>query len=76
MARSIKADHDVWRATFGSTTDLRADANGDGHVDAADYVVWRDRTDLGRAALVEAVWTQPRPLSVQKGRPDVHSRLE
>lgn len=30
-------DFAVWRATYGSTTDLRADGNGDGLVDAADY---------------------------------------
>jgi hypothetical protein len=33
-------DHNVWRATFGSTSAL-ADANGNGMVDAADYVIWR-----------------------------------
>ena len=35
-------DYNLWRATFGSTTDLRADGNGNGVVDAADYVVWRN----------------------------------
>jgi hypothetical protein len=35
------ADYNVWRSTFGSASDLRADANGDGKVDTADYVVWR-----------------------------------
>ncbi|TWT33997.1 Soluble aldose sugar dehydrogenase YliI precursor [Posidoniimonas corsicana] len=36
------ADHQVWRASYGSTTSLAADGNGDGRVDAADYTVWRD----------------------------------
>jgi hypothetical protein len=36
------ADYDVWRSTFGSRTDLRADANLDFVVDAADYTIWRD----------------------------------
>ncbi len=35
------ADYQVWRATFGSKTDLRADANGDNAVDTADYAMWR-----------------------------------
>lgn len=35
-------DFDVWRSTFGSTIDLRADGNQDGSVDASDYTVWRD----------------------------------
>lgn len=40
-------DYGVWKATFGSTSDLRADGNGDGHVDAVDYVFWRDRFSGG-----------------------------
>ncbi|QDT70160.1 Arylsulfatase [Planctomycetes bacterium MalM25] len=35
-------DYEVWRSTYGSTTDLRADGNADGVVDAADYALWRD----------------------------------
>ena len=35
------ADYGVWRANFGSTSELAADASGNSAVDAADYVIWR-----------------------------------
>lgn len=34
-------DYAIWRGTYGSTDDLRADADNSGQVDGADYVVWR-----------------------------------
>jgi hypothetical protein len=34
------ADYTVWRDTLGSSTDLRADGNGDGVIDAPDYDAW------------------------------------
>jgi hypothetical protein len=34
-------DYDVWKASYGSTTNIVADANRDNIVDAADYVLWR-----------------------------------
>jgi hypothetical protein len=34
---------ELWRSIFGSTTDLRADFNGDAVVDAADYIMLRER---------------------------------
>jgi hypothetical protein len=40
-------DLQAWRASFGSTADLSADGSGNGIVDAADYVVWRQ--NLGRS---------------------------
>lgn len=38
----ILGDYQVWSSTFGSTDDLRADGNGNGTIDAADYSVWRE----------------------------------
>ena len=35
-------DYNVWRDTFGSTTELDADGNNNGMIDAPDYNVWRD----------------------------------
>ena len=34
--------YEVWKATFGSFADLRADANHNHVVDAADYTVWKN----------------------------------
>ena len=36
------SDYNVWRDSFGSTTELDADGNGDGTINPADYNVWRD----------------------------------
>jgi glucose/arabinose dehydrogenase len=41
-------DYNVWKADYGSLTNLAADGNGDGRIDVADYTVWRD--NLGAAA--------------------------
>ena len=41
------------KLAFGSTNELRADFNGNGVVDAADYTVWRD--SLGKILSASAV---------------------
>jgi hypothetical protein len=40
-------DYNDWRSTYGSTSDLAADGNGNQIIDAADYVVWRDNLSAG-----------------------------
>jgi hypothetical protein len=37
------ADYTVWRDTFGSTSDLRADGDGSGMIDQGDYTYWKNR---------------------------------
>jgi hypothetical protein len=39
------SDYNVWRSTFGSTFDLRADGNANNIIDAADYVFWRKQLE-------------------------------
>ena len=43
-------DYILWRSTFASQTDLRADGNGNSIVDAADYIVWRS------FSLLQSAW--------------------
>jgi uncharacterized secreted protein with C-terminal beta-propeller domain len=40
----------TWQASFGSTSDLRADLSSDDSVDAADYVLWRKSAVTASAA--------------------------
>ena len=62
-------DYLVWKQTFGSTVDFRADGNADGKVDAADFTIWRN--NLGATAtanlqiapaITAAVMEEPAPL--------------
>ena len=41
-------DFDVWKETYGSTVDLRADGNHDGVVNSADYTIWRNHNGFVR----------------------------
>lgn len=36
------ADYDIWKNTFGSTGDLRADFNDNGKIDLLDFNIWRN----------------------------------
>jgi glucosylceramidase len=42
-------DYGVWSASFGSQHSLNADGNGNGMIDAADYVLWRSGLNIGGA---------------------------
>lgn len=57
------ADYLKWQSSFGSTTELDADGNGNNIVDAADYTIWRD--NYGSPASVAAATSQvPEPSGV------------
>ncbi len=43
-------DRLVWVSNYGSTTNLDADGNDDGKVDAADYTVWRDAFEASQSS--------------------------
>jgi hypothetical protein len=43
-------DYNVWRSSFGSTSVLDADGNGNGVVNAGDYVMWRMNLGIGAGA--------------------------
>lgn len=44
------SDYGVWRTTFGSTADLRANGNSNTSIDAGDYVLWRKNVATPAAA--------------------------
>ncbi len=58
-----QSDYDLWRASFGSTTQLSADGNGNGVIDAADYAIWRDNLVATGSESVSAATSVPEPNS-------------
>jgi hypothetical protein len=72
-------DYLLWKASYGSVDDLRADGNHDGRVNAADYTIWRNNLSTGgggaasSSAATDSPSTQaePSPLSVAASTPDL-----
>jgi hypothetical protein len=48
-------DDDLWRSSFGSSSNLMADGNRNGVVDLADYTVWRDALGVSATSQSTAV---------------------
>jgi CubicO group peptidase (beta-lactamase class C family) len=67
------ADYTVYRDTSTSTTDLRADANGNGVVGPEDYSVWRENFGLNLLSMSLATASQAIDL---QGEPEVDFDLQ
>ena len=59
---SPDAFYQVWSESYGSTTDVTADANNNGQVDLGDFTLWRDRYgSVAFSLMVPAVEHVPTP---------------
>jgi hypothetical protein len=54
----------VWRNSFGVAGNLSADGNGDGVVDAADFIVWRKAASSPASGAVESGFLTPEPTAL------------
>ena len=72
-------DYLVWKASYGSTSELAADGNGDGVVDLADYTIWRNNlgaTSLPPAAVELAIEESIAEGTAPIGEEEVDAALE
>lgn len=52
-------DLGVWQATYGSTSDLRADGNADSIVDGADFLIWQQNATAAAASAASTTVPEP-----------------
>src|SRR4029079_10660946 len=57
------ADYALWRKAVGSTTDLRADGNGNGVIDGGDFDIWRSHFGMTYAIGAGLAASVPEPSS-------------